>query len=179
MKLYSQRPSIKETYNVFRDVLKRVATVNILSYTERFTQKLMSSVPILDKTTDDIIQGTNAGILITAVGKATIQRCRVYQGWNIDEQVENFRKTSREFLLYVKDIISLDDVKLLEKEGADFCVTRSPCPPIPRIISRQFSGDILSAATSVLNVSCQPVLVANEIVKMKMADIFIRCIIIP
>jgi len=81
-----------------------VATVNILSYTERFTQKLMSSVPILDKTTDDITQGTNAGILITAVGKATIQRCRAYQGWNIDEQVENFRKISREFLLYVKDI---------------------------------------------------------------------------
>ena len=104
----------------------------------------MSSVPILDKTTDDIIQGTNAGILITAVGKATIQRCRAYQGWNIDEQVENFRKTSREFLLYIKDIISLDDVKLLEKEGADFCVTRSSCPPIPRIISRQFSGDTIS-----------------------------------
>ena len=115
MKLYSQRPSIKETYNVCRDVLKMVATVNILSYTERFTQKLMSSVPILDKTTDDIIQGTNAGILITAVGKATIQRCRAYQGWNIDEQVENFRKTSREFLLYVKDIISLDVVPTLSK----------------------------------------------------------------
>ena len=102
VKLYSQRPSIKETYNVFRDVLKMVATVNILSYTERFTQKLMASVPILDKTTDDIIQGTGAGLLTTAVGKATIQRCRAYQGWNTESEIESFRKTSLDFLGYVK-----------------------------------------------------------------------------
>ena len=115
VKLYSQRPSIKETYNVFRDVLKMVATVNILSYTERFTQKLMASVPILDKTTDDIIQGTGAGILTTAVGKATIQRCRAYQGWNMDTEIESYQKTSLDFLNYVKDILSDDVVPPLSK----------------------------------------------------------------
>ena len=115
VKLYSQQPSIKETYNVFRNVLKMVATVNILSYTERFTQKLMSSVPILDKTTDDIIQGTGAGILTTAVGKATIQRCRAYKGWNFDYEIESFRKTSLDFLNYVKDILGDDVVPPLSK----------------------------------------------------------------
>jgi len=115
VKLYNQRPSIKETYNVFRDVLKMVATVNILSYTERFTQKLMASVPILDKTTDDIIQGTGAGILTTAVGKATIQRCRAYQGWNVDAEIESYRKTSLDFLNYVKDILGDDVVPPLSK----------------------------------------------------------------
>jgi len=115
VKLYNQRPSIKETYNVFRDVLKMVATVNILSYTERFTQKLMASVPILDKTTDDIIQGTGAGILTTAVGKATIQRCRAYQGWNVDAEIESYRKTSLDFLSYVKDILGDDVVPPLSK----------------------------------------------------------------
>jgi hypothetical protein len=114
--LYRQRPSIKETYNVFRDVLKMVATVNILSYTERFTQKLMASVPILDKTTDDIIQGTGAGILTTAVGKATIQRCRAYQGWNVDAEIESYRKTSLDFLGYVKDILGDDVVPPLSKQ---------------------------------------------------------------
>ena len=115
VKLYNQRPGIKETYNVFRDVLKMVATVNILSYTERFTQKLMASVPILDKTTDDIIQGTGAGILTTAVGKATIQRCRAYQNWKLDEQIEGYRKTTMEFLGYVKDILADDVVPTLSK----------------------------------------------------------------
>ncbi|MBC8213067.1 MAG: DUF697 domain-containing protein [Candidatus Marinimicrobia bacterium] len=116
VKLYSQRPSIKETYNVFRDVLKMVATVNILSYTERFTQKLMASVPILDKTTDDIIQGTGAGILTTAVGKATIQRCRAYKGWNTESEIESYRKTSLDFLGYVKDILGDDVVPPLSKQ---------------------------------------------------------------
>jgi len=115
VKLYSQRPSIKETYNVFRDVIKMVATVNILSYTERFTQKLMASVPILDKTTDDIIQGTGAGLLTTAVGKATIQRCRAYQKWNMDIEIESYRKTSLDFLVYVKDILGDDVVPPLSK----------------------------------------------------------------
>jgi len=115
VKLYRQRSSIKETYNVFRDVLKMVATVNILSYTERFTQKLMASVPILDKTTDDIIQGTGAGILTTAVGKATIQRCRTYQGWNTESEIESFRKTSLDFLGYVKAILGDDVVPPLSK----------------------------------------------------------------
>ena len=115
VKLYSQRPGIKETYNVFRDVLKMVATVNILSYTERFTQRLMASVPILDKSTDDIIQGTGAGILTTAVGKATIQRCRAYESWLLDEQIEGYRKTTMEFLGYVKDILADDVVPPLSK----------------------------------------------------------------
>jgi hypothetical protein len=69
----------------------------------------MASVPILDKTTDDIIQGTGAGMLTTAIGKATIQRCRAYQGWNTESEIESFRKTSLDFLGYVKDILG-DDV---------------------------------------------------------------------
>jgi uncharacterized membrane protein YcjF (UPF0283 family) len=113
VKVYNQRPELKYTYDIFKDVLKLVTTVNILSYTEKFTQKLMSSVPILDKTTDDIIQGTGAGILTTAMGKATIQRCRSYQGWEIDEQIEGFRKTTKYFLVYVRDIVKVDVVPTL------------------------------------------------------------------
>jgi len=115
VKLYDQRPSLIQTYHILRDVLKMVVTVNILSYTERFTQRLMANVPILDKTTDDIIQGTGAGILTTAVGKATIQRCRAYSGWNLEDQIEGYRKTTKEFLGYIKDILSEDVLPPLSK----------------------------------------------------------------
>ena len=115
VKIYCQRPTLGQTYRVFKDVIKMVATVNILSYTERFTQRLMANVPILDKTTDDIIQGTGAGILTTAIGKATIQRCRNYKEWLIDEQLQSYQNTTRDFFIYVKNILSEDVLPPLSK----------------------------------------------------------------
>jgi len=115
VKIYCQRPTLGQTYKIFKDVIKMVATINVLSYTERFTQKLMANVPILDKTTDDIIQGTGAGILTTAIGKATIQRCRSYKEWHTDEQLQTYQKTTRDFFVYVKNILSEDVLPSLSK----------------------------------------------------------------
>ena len=63
---------------------------------------------------------------------------------NSDESFAFAMKYADDELIHILFFNFLDDVKLLEKEGADFCVTRSPCPPIPRIISRQFSSDTIS-----------------------------------
>ena len=115
VKLYNQRPGTVQTYHVFRDVVKIVATVNILNYAERFTQRVMASVPFLDKTIDDIMQGTGAGVLTTAVGKATIQRCRTYSSWNTEEQIDNYRKTTVDFLVYVKEILTQDVLPNMSK----------------------------------------------------------------
>ena len=113
IKIYNVRPTIGHTYEIFKDVVKMVATVNILSYTERFTQRLMANLPILDKTADDIIQGTGAGVMTTAVGKATIQRCRTFTYWNIEEQLPAYKKVTRDFFVYVKFILSDDVLPLL------------------------------------------------------------------
>ena len=115
IRLYNQKPGPIQTYHVFRDVLKIVATVHVLNYAERFTQRIMASVPFLDKTIDDIIQGTGAGVLTTAVGKATILRCRSYSNWNADEQIENYRKTTVDFLVYVKEIFTQDVLPNMSK----------------------------------------------------------------
>ena len=108
VKLYNHKPGPIQTYHIFKDILKIVATVNILNYAEQFTQKVMGSVPFLNKTIDDIMQGIGGGLLTTAVGKATIQRCRAYSTWDQDEQIESYRKTTVNFLVYVKDIFSED-----------------------------------------------------------------------
>ena len=53
---------------------------------------------------------------------------------NSDESFAFAMKYADDELIHILFFNFLDDVKLLEKEGADFCVTRSQCPPIPRII---------------------------------------------
>lgn len=115
VKLYNQRPDLFETRRIFFDVMKVVAAVNILSFTEHFTERLMAGIPLLERHTDDIIQGIGAGILTTAVGKATIQRCRAYSGWDFDEEISSYRKMTGEFLGYVKGILAKDVLPPLSK----------------------------------------------------------------
>ena len=108
LRIYKQRPAITEFIQTMKDVLKIVVGVNILNYTQKFTEKLMSKIPLLDRATDDILQGIGAGILTTSVGKATIRRGRCYKQWDPEKELENFGKSVSAFLSYVRGIITKD-----------------------------------------------------------------------
>ena len=108
LRIYKQRPAITEFFQTMKDVLKIVVGVNILNYTQKFTEKLMSKIPLLDRATDDILQGIGAGILTTSVGKATIRRGRCYKQWDPEKELENFGKSVSAFLSYVRGIITKD-----------------------------------------------------------------------
>jgi hypothetical protein len=106
--LYNQRPSFFQTTMYLRDVLKIITSVNMLNFTEKFTEKMMSGVPVVSRIADDIIQGIGAGILTTSIGKATIQRCRSYGIWDQDIENKTFAQTSKEFYFYSKQIFIKD-----------------------------------------------------------------------
>ena len=115
MRLYNQRPAISDVVSYFKDVIKLVAGVNVLGYSEKLMGQLLKNVPLLNRTSDDIIQGIGAGILTTSVGKATIQRCRCIDNWDKDEEKEIFNSTVKAFYGYVKEILSNDVMPNIRK----------------------------------------------------------------
>ena len=115
VRLYNQRPTISEFFGYLFDVAKLVAGVNILGYTEKLTERLLSNVPLLDRASDDIIQGIGSGILTTSVGRATIQRCRSFGDWDLEIEKENYRETVKSFYGYVKDILSADVMPTMKR----------------------------------------------------------------
>jgi uncharacterized membrane protein YcjF (UPF0283 family) len=115
MRLYNQRPAISDVVSYFKDVIKLVVGVNVLGYSEKLMEQLLKNVPLLNRTSDDIIQGIGAGILTTSVGKATIQRCRCIDNWDKDEEKEIFNSTVKAFYGYVKEILSNDVMPNIRK----------------------------------------------------------------
>jgi len=108
VKLYNQHPGMIQTFRFAKDVMMIITSVNILNYTERLTEKLMRNIPILNRTTDDVIQGIGVGILTTSVGKAAINRCRAFYVWNADAEKSNFLKASAKFGGHVRGIFVED-----------------------------------------------------------------------
>lgn len=115
VQLYYHRPTFKQTGRVLLDVLKVVAAVNVLSFTERFTERLMSQMPILDRTTDDLLQGLGAGLLTTAIGRATQQRCHTIGPWEAQEEVQRYRTVTKTFVKYVRGIFHEDVIPGLSR----------------------------------------------------------------
>ncbi|MBC8213781.1 MAG: DUF697 domain-containing protein [Candidatus Marinimicrobia bacterium] len=109
VRLYNHHPGIFQIGRYAKDVLIIVTSVNILNYTERLTENFMRNIPILNRTTDDVIQGVGAGILTTAVGRAAINRCRAYGVWDQESEKINFVKASLGFGKHVRGIFA-DDV---------------------------------------------------------------------
>lgn len=72
-------------------------------------------MPLLDRASDDIIQGIGAGILTTSVGNATMQRCRCIDRWDKDAEKERFKNTVTAFYGYVKEILSNDVMPNIRK----------------------------------------------------------------
>lgn len=107
--LYNQRPPFSQTVIYLKDVLKIITSVNMLNFTEKFTEKMMGGIPVVSRIADDIIQGIGAGILTTSIGKATIQRCRSYGIWDLEIEKKTFTKTSKDFYIYSRQIF-IDDI---------------------------------------------------------------------
>jgi len=56
--LYNHQPGLLHITRYAKEVLVIVTSVNILNFTERLTENLMRNVPILNRTADDMIQGS-------------------------------------------------------------------------------------------------------------------------
>jgi hypothetical protein len=104
VRCYYVRPGLLSTIRILFDVLQVVAAVNLLNFMDRFTERLMARVPLLDRATDDLVQGFGAGLLTAAVGKTTMRRCRLVTPWNREQERSHCRTTAKAFLGYVREI---------------------------------------------------------------------------
>jgi len=119
VKLYRHHPGVMQFYKYTKDVLMIVASVNILHFTERLTENIMRNIPVLNRTTDDVLQGMGAGLLTTAVGKATILRCMAYGPWDKNIEKGHYLEASKDFVGHVRGIFIEDVLPSLGSLWAD------------------------------------------------------------
>ena len=112
--VYNSRPTLREQFRVFRDILSVVATVNFLNLFGKMLDSL-SGVPVLGRYADNLAQGAGAGLMTSAAGHAAIDRCRAFRGWDKEQAKESLTGNLSGFLTDVKDIILKDVIPALGK----------------------------------------------------------------
>jgi len=107
--IYNNRPRLREHFLILRDVIAVVATVNFLNYSSKLLQNLLSSVPLLGRFTDDIVEGVGAGLMTSVIGHTALMRCRAFHGWSEEEAQDTLRKQLSKFMIDIKKFV-FDDI---------------------------------------------------------------------
>jgi uncharacterized membrane protein YcjF (UPF0283 family) len=107
-RIYGARPAGPDQWLVLRETLRVVATVNFLHLGRTLTESLFSKVPVIGGIIDDIGEGLGAGFFTAASGRAAMERCAAYRGWNRDAAVRSLAGQTRGFLEDVRDIFITD-----------------------------------------------------------------------
>lgn len=107
-RIYNARPLNREQWMILRDTLKTVAAVNLLNVGKTLFDKLFSQVPFVGRVMDDIAQGIGAGLLTSVAGRAAMDRCAAYRGWNRARAAESLTEHAGGFFIDVKDMFTKD-----------------------------------------------------------------------
>ncbi len=110
--VYNSRPTLREQFRVFRDILSVVATVNVLNLIGKLLGGL-GGLPLVDP----VVQGAGAGLMTSAAGHTAIHRCRAFRGWNAEEAKASLARNLSGFLADVTGIIVKDVVPALGKRA--------------------------------------------------------------
>lgn len=108
MRIYRSRPTPREEWQILRDILAVVATVNFLNISRRLIESLFSQVPLIGRVIDDIGQGLGAGLLTSVAGHTAMDRCAAFRGWSNEEEVRSLGARMGNFLTDVKDLFTKD-----------------------------------------------------------------------
>lgn len=92
LRIYRTRPSARETFKVFYDILRVVAAVNLLNSMDQIWTGLGRHVPLLSTYGEAVSEGLFSGLLTSVAGHAAIDRCRTYKPWNTDAAANKYRK---------------------------------------------------------------------------------------
>jgi len=101
VRIYNSRPRVREQILILRDILRVVATVNILNLGEKILETMATRIPFLGGFVDEMAQGAGAGILTSAAGHTARFRCKAYRGWKYENAVEGLKANIKNF---VKDV---------------------------------------------------------------------------
>jgi hypothetical protein len=115
IRIFDNRPPLREQLLILKDILAVVATVNFLNYGSRLLQNLSASVPVLGRFADDIAQGVGAGLLTSVAGHTAVDRCRSFRGWDRVEAGRTVRRELAGFLVDIRQIVTTDLVPTMRK----------------------------------------------------------------
>jgi len=107
-RIYNARPLNREQWMILRDTMKTVAAVNLLNIGKTLFDKLFSQIPFVGRVMDDIAQGIGAGLLTSVAGRAAMDRCAAYRGWNRAKAAESITEHAGGFFSDVKDMFTKD-----------------------------------------------------------------------
>jgi uncharacterized membrane protein YcjF (UPF0283 family) len=119
---YQTRPGLRAQVSTFRDILRVVATVNVLNVTSRLVEGVLSKLPGIGRVTDDIAQGLGAGLMTSIAGHAAMVRCRAFRGWDEEEAKATLMRNLAGFYSDVRGILLKDVLPLIRRSSTS--VTR-------------------------------------------------------
>ena len=108
VRVYETRPRLHEQLAICRDVLTVVATVNVLNYGSKLLQNLGASVPGLGRFADDVAQGMGAGLVTSIAGHASVERCRCYHAWDVEQVEARLHRKLGTFANDLRNIVMTD-----------------------------------------------------------------------
>ena len=125
--VYDNRPAPRAQLRIFGDIVKIIATVNILNYGSRLAQNLFASIPFAGRFVDDIAQGVGAGFFTSMAGHSAIERCSNCYAWSEAEAQKKISEKAKDFAGDLKSVVTEDVWPLLKErvkssEGEDKAV---------------------------------------------------------
>jgi hypothetical protein len=143
--IYNQRPQLRESLLIFRDVIRVVATVNFLNFgsklLEEVSKGLTKSIPVVNALghfVDDIVQGFGAGLLTSVAGHAAKYRCRGYKAGDYNNISLNIKRDLKQYAIDVREMLWGDIVR----EKTRFNIPDVQWEKITEILKSSFDSTI-------------------------------------
>ncbi len=106
--IYGSRPTLREHYEILRDIGKSVASVGLIGAGQKLMEGLAGHLPVAGRVVDDLLQGLGAGFYINLAGWAARERCRALGPWQEAEAAETLRKAMRRYTRDMRRRLTVD-----------------------------------------------------------------------
>lgn len=107
-RIYDTKPDISVQFKIVKDIIAIAVTLNVMNLSDKFIEKLLSNVPGLQGSADDVVQGVGAGFFTSVIGFTALSRCRNLDPWSVQEQQQTIKKHFKSIMRIIKNIIFQD-----------------------------------------------------------------------
>lgn len=107
-RIYDTKPDFSVQFKIMKDIIAIAVTLNVMNLSDKFIEKLLSNVPGLQGSADDVVQGVGAGFFTSVIGFTAMSRCRNLDPWSVQDQQQTIKNNFKSIMRIMKDIIFQD-----------------------------------------------------------------------
>ena len=107
-RIYDTKPDISVQFKIAKDIIAIAVTLNVMNLSDKFIEKLLSNVPGLQGSADDVVQGVGAGFFTSVIGFTAMSRCRNLDPWSVQEQQQTIKNNFKSIMRIISNIIFKD-----------------------------------------------------------------------